>query len=98
MKKKLFILTLFVISGTLFSVAYKTTNYNTSKLLLANIEAFASDSEGKGSKRVKHDTYGGKVYEKFSVMYEKSGVGSGCIKWNDFKALGDKKGTCYSTE
>ncbi len=105
MKKKilkisvLFSLVIIATIGT--KVANNENAISSIGLMLSNVEALASDSEGgSGSRRVKHDTHGGKVFVEGShyITYERTGVGDGCITWPHYQPLGDKNGYCYTYE
>ena len=100
MKKSIFIFcsALFLAIIITFVVNISVPKENEFSILLKNVEALASSSEGGSSSgRVKHPVHTGKEYCKYSVVYELSGVASGCITWHDFKPLGDVKADCYTS-
>lgn len=100
MKKKVLIVILLLTSGFVLDLIYKVNNNKFEKFYLGNIEALASDAEGGGTKPVKRDSYSGKEFTNNSndVVYERSGVGDGCIKWIKYKHVGESKGHCYSID
>lgn len=101
MKKKLFIFGTLLFMATFigFNININSEEGDGFALLLANVEAIASSSEG-GDQRVKHPTHGGKQYIKGSsyITYERLGVADNCLKWPEFKPLGSSNGYCYSYE
>lgn len=100
MNKKVFIVILLLVSGIVSHMSYKVDNNEFTKLCLENIEALASDTEGGGVKPVKRDSYGGKEFTGYEsdIVYERSGIADGCIKWEGYKPVGSSKGVCYSID
>lgn len=85
--------------GIVLNLVSKIDDNKFKKISLANIEALANSTEG-GVKPEKRKSYIGKEFtdKEWDVVYERSGVGDGCIKWVKYKPKGDSKGHCYSID